>query len=218
MKKVKKLLLGLLYPQRIKLLISILFCNVEITCAQLNQIDSSFFNNCEDIIYLNETNKCYLEYNSLEDYSYRKCFFKNGTVSIITPYKFGLKHGVELFFYKDHSIAKLHSYEKGISSGLWYEYYENGNLKNRIYFEDIDSDSIPPELKVRIDTIGFEIIEMHTIEAAKFSGTIHSWNTNGKIVSIEKFLFGNKDGTCSYFDNGILKERIRYVNGEIKNR
>ena len=125
--------------------------------------------------------------------------------------------------YEDAKINMIQTYNNGKAEGEVTSYYENGSLKEKY---SLKADKIEgqyewygqnEEIKTTATYKNNEKIDETTIslkDKKPFTGTYSENFENGNINQVVKFKDGKRDGeTIFYYDNGKIRERISYVNG-----
>lgn len=61
-------------------------------------------------------------------------YLENGALRRRSPYRDGVRHGVEKVYFADGSMEQEITYRNGVASGAAVFYYPNGNRRREVFF------------------------------------------------------------------------------------
>ena len=103
-------------------------------------------------------------------------------------YTGNLLHGEYLEFNKDNNLIVKGNFSFGLKSGIWYNWYSDGKLK-----------------------------EISTWSEGKLDGPFMLYDENQKITFNGKYKENNLNGACTHVENDSIFQ-VKYRNGEILKR
>jgi len=119
---------------------------------------------------------------------------KGGKLKYIHVYVRGLKHGLQLYWYKSGRIMHKNNYLDGIRHGLQQTWYDN---KGQQVSDQLES-------------------ECNYDKGLEHGLQLH-WYNNGKLKSQENYIDGKKHGFQETWtvNDGILKHKFHYTKGKL---
>ena len=140
-----------------------------------------------------------------------KRYDSNGNLALIAEYKFDgdlVKAAQE--FDSEGRKRLEYTLKNDLYHGSYLEWHPNGNLKQRLYFNEDKLEG----LQEAFSSSGLLITRAHFSNGIK-SGPYSEWHPNGQLKVQAYFKNGNLDGDyIEWFENGIKKRQYAFINGD----
>ena len=154
--------------------------------------------------------KCNYDKNG-ELHGIRISFYKNGMKKDIEYYCHSKPINYVWKQYSNEQIAKYGKYWKHNKDGEWKEWYRDGRLKNKFYFNNGDLNGVCSRYSVRGD-----MIELAEYTDGKLNGKHVIFYPNGSIHYMQQYAEGRKEGKkISYDRNGNVTHIETYNNDQL---
>lgn len=113
-------------------------------------------------------------------------------------------------FPQTSDTAKISCFKDGRENGLWLQFYINGQLQQKRYFED--------GVKTKTDSVWWENGQLKmacSFENGEYEGELKEWNAQGILTKEMHYKNGYEEGSQKqFYDNGKVRSNYVMKNGQ----
>jgi antitoxin component YwqK of YwqJK toxin-antitoxin module len=157
--------------------------------------------------------KAILNYDGKSEYAYAKIYYADGQIAAEGWYYLSLKDSTWRYYsYYDKTITASETYNKGIRHGTMIHYYSNGNISEKLAWEN---DKRNGKWEQYFITNSLKLQGNYINDALE--GDFIVYYENGKTYVKGSYLNNQMNGIWTFYnDNGSIDMQLEYLNGKTK--